>query len=139
MDATYRFRVTFRLTPAGARVEPNRFETTMAIPAPLPDGPEGSSGANGSDRPRGSDAVDWLFFRDRLWRGEVGDEPTFRTFATDRLGVTVVEVAFSELRTDEAYLDALKAGIGEDVDRFNADSVDEVLHKYFGSSIHVRG
>jgi len=80
----------------------------------------------------------WLFFRDRLWRGEIGDGPSFRTLASDRLGVEVVDVEFRELRTDEAYLDALEREIAADFDRFNADSVDEVRHKYLGSSVHVR-
>lgn len=80
----------------------------------------------------------WLFFRDRLWRGEIGDEPSFRRLASDRLGVEVVAANFRELRTDEAFLDALQSAIAADLDRFNADSVDEVLHKYLGSSVHVR-
>ena len=105
----------------------DRFETTMEIPAAEP----------------GTDG--WLFFRDRLWRGEVGDEPSFRRLAAARLGladaesVEVVAADFRELRTDEAYLDALKDAIAEDLGRFNADSVDEVLRKYLGSSVHVRG
>ncbi len=120
MNADYRFRVTFRLHPADARVDPDRFETTMAIPAVEPPDPG------------------WLLFRDRLWRGEIGDSETFRAFASDRLGVDVVAVEFAELRTDEAYLSALRAAIDEDLTRFNAASVDEVLHKYLGSSIRVR-
>ncbi|WP_418281097.1 LWR-salt protein [Halorubrum sp. DTA98] len=120
MEATYRFRVTFRLAPDDARVDPDRFEATMAIPA----SPPGDPG--------------WLLFRDRLWRGEVGDEPSMRELASDRLGVDVTAIAFSELRTDEAYLDALKRAIANDLAAFNAESVDEVLHKYLGSSIHVR-
>ncbi|GAB6879814.1 hypothetical protein JCM17823_20880 [Halorubrum gandharaense] len=128
MDAAYVFNVTFRLDPApireegdAVRVDPDTFETTMEVPAAEP-------GENG-----------WLFFRDRLWRGEVGDEPSFRRFAGDRLGVDVVAVDFRELRTDEASLNALKTAIRDDLDAFNADSVDETLHKYLGSSIHVRG
>ena len=121
MDAAYVFRVAFRLDPTAALVDPDRFETTMEIPANEP-GTEG-----------------WLFFRDRLWRGEIGDEPSVCRLATNRLGVEVVDASFRELRTDEAYLDALKRAIGEDLGRFNADSVDETLHKYLGSSVHVRG
>jgi len=68
----------------------------------------------------------------------IGDEPSFRRLASDRLGVEVVAANFRELRTDEAFLDALQSAIAADLDRFNADSVDEVLHKYLGSSVHVR-
>ena len=121
MDAAYVFRVTFRLDPDDVSVDPDRFQTTMEIPAVDP----------------GEDG--WLRFRNRLWRGEIGDEPSMRRVASDRLGVDVTEIAFSELRTDEAYLDALTRAIADDLDAFNADSADDVLHKYFGSSIHVRG
>ena len=126
MEAAYVFRVAIRLDPGDAAVEPDRFETTMELPASAP----------GTD--------DWLFFRDRLWRGEVGDDPSFRRLAEGRLGladaagVAVAEVDFRELRTDEEHLDALKAAIADDLGRFNADSVDEVLRKYLGSSVHVR-
>jgi hypothetical protein len=120
MDAAYVFAVAFRLDPDGATVDPERFETTMEVPASDP----------------GTDG--WLFFRDRLWRGEIGDEPSFRTLASDRLGVEVVDVEFRELRTDREYLDALRAAIAEDLGRFNADSVDGAMHKYLGSSVHVR-
>lgn len=127
MKAAYVFRVAVRLDPPGAAVDPDRFETTMEMPASDP----------------GTDG--WLFFRDRLWRGEIGDEPAFRRLAEERLGiadapdVAVVDADFRELRTDEASLDELKAAIAADLDRFNADSVDEVLRKYLGSSVHVRG
>jgi len=121
MNAAYVFRVEFRLDPEGATIAPDRFETTMELPANEP----------------GTDG--WLFFRDRLWRGEIGDEPSFRRLASDRLGVEVVAANFRELRTDEAFLDALQSAIAADLDRFNADSVDEVLQqKYLGSSVHVR-
>ncbi|MUW14051.1 LWR-salt protein [Halorubrum sp. CBA1125] len=120
MDAAYVFGVAFRLDPDGAAVDPERFETTMELPAADP----GEAG--------------WLFFRDRLWRGEVGDEASFRRLASERLGVEVVAASFSELRADEAYVDALRSAIAADLARFNADSVDEALHKYLGSSIHVR-
>ncbi|OYR66796.1 MULTISPECIES: LWR-salt protein [Halorubrum] len=126
MEAAYVFRVAVRLDPADAAVDPGRFETTMELPASDP-------GADG-----------WLFFRDRLWRGEVGDEPSFRRLAAERLGLAdaaSLEVAaadFRELRTDEAYRDALTDAIAADLGRFNADSVDEVLRKYLGSSVHVR-
>ncbi|TKX81174.1 LWR-salt protein [Halorubrum sp. SD626R] len=121
MDAAYVFAVAFRLDPDGTAVDPDRFEATMEIPA-------GEPGTDG-----------WLFFRDRLWRGEIGDEPSFRTLASDRLGVEVTEASFRELRTDREHLDALRSAIGDDLARFNADSVDEVVRKYLGSSVHVRG
>jgi len=120
MDAAYVFAVAFRLDPDGATADPDRFETTMEVPASDP----------------GDDG--WLFFRDRLWRGEIGDEPSFRSLASDRLGVAVTEASFSELRTDRDHLEALKAEVAADLGRFNADSVDDVLHKYLGSSVHVR-
>ncbi|WP_435075492.1 LWR-salt protein [Halorubrum sp. HHNYT27] len=120
MDAAYVFAVAFRLDPKGATADPARFETTMEIPASDP----------------GDDG--WLFFRDRLWRGQIGDEPSFLSLASERLGVAVTEASFRELRTDREHLDALRTQIAADLGRFNADSVDEVLHKYLGSSVHVR-
>ena len=120
MNAAYVFRVTFELDPDRASVSPDRFETVVEVSAPEPD-TEG-----------------WLLFRDRLWRGSVSDEPSTRAFLGDRLGVTVVKAAFRELRTDRAYLDALETAIAADLSRFEADGVDEVLHKYLGSSVHVR-
>jgi hypothetical protein len=120
MDAAYVFAVAFRLEPDGATADPDRFETTMEVPASDPGEPG------------------WLFFRDRLWRGEIGDEPSFRSLASERLGVAVTEASFGELRTDREHLDALKSEIAADLDRFNADSVDDALHKYLGSSVHVR-
>lgn len=126
MDAAYVFRVELRFDPPDAAVDPERFEVTMEVPASEP----------------GTDG--WLFFRDRLWRGEVGDGPSFRRLAASQLGVAdaagvaVAAADFRELRTDEAYLDALTDAIAADLDRFNADSVDEVLHKYLGSAVHVR-
>ncbi|TKX85935.1 hypothetical protein EXE43_11015 [Halorubrum sp. SS5] len=126
MEAAYVVRVAVRLDPPAAAVDPDRFETTMELPASEP----------------GTDG--WLFFRDRLWRGEVGDEPSFRRLAEERLGLAdapgaaIVAADFRELRTDGPYLDALKEAIADDLGRFNADSVDEVLRKYLGSSVHVR-
>lgn len=126
MDAAYVFRVEFRLTPERAAVDPERFETTVELPASEP----------------GTDG--WLRFRDRLWRGAVGDEPSFRRETAARLGIAdaagieVSAVDFRELRTDREYLEALQTAIAADLGRFNAESVDDALHKYFGSSIHVR-
>ncbi|WP_276260463.1 LWR-salt protein [Haloglomus litoreum] len=120
--AAYVFRVTFRLEPAaGVHVAPERFETTLERRAD----PPGTDG--------------WLFFRDNCWRGEANDEAHLCELASEALGVDVVSVAFRELRTDEAYLSALREAIAENLSQFNADDVDEVLHKYLGSSIHVRG
>ena len=127
MEAAYVVSVAIRLDPPDAAVDPDRFETTMEIAASEP----------------GTDG--WLFFRDRLWRGEVGDDPSFRRLAEERLGladapgVAVVDADFRELRTDDAYLDALRDAVAADLPRFNAESVDEVLRKYLGSSVHVRG
>ncbi|TQQ80931.1 hypothetical protein EGH24_07180 [Halonotius terrestris] len=120
MNASYVFRVTFRLDPSDAHVDPDTFETVLRIPAEPP-------GADG-----------WLFFQQHLWRGDVADAEHMRRVAADRLAVDVVSISFSELATDEAYLTALKTTIEADLARFNADSVDEVLHQHFGSSIHVR-
>jgi len=118
--ARYLFRVTVRLDPAsGYSAEPDRFETVLSRAA----APPGEDG--------------WLFFRDNLWRGEVGDEAHARRLAEDALGVPVESASFSELRTSEGYLDDLKAAIAEDLDAFNAETVSEVLKKYLGSSIHV--
>ncbi|WP_367176554.1 LWR-salt protein [Haloarcula rubripromontorii] len=119
--ARYVFRVEIRLEPAADRLwtDPDRFETTLY---------------RASDEP-GTDG--WLFFRDTLWRGELADEPHFRRLVEDELGCQVVSASFSELRTDEAYFDALKTKIADDLSLFNADSVSDVLNKYLGSSIRV--
>ena len=118
--AAYVFRVQFRLDPDKGRVDPNEFETVLRIPAAEP-------GAEG-----------WLFFQRTLWRGEIGDERHLRSVAEDHLGVPVEAVTFSELETDQSSLEDLKDEIAADLALFNADSVDEVLHKHLGSSIHVR-
>lgn len=119
--ARYVFAVRFHLAPAtsGVSVEPRSFETTLFRRAETP----------------GEDG--WRFFRDNLWRGELGDERFMREEATEALGVPVDSVAFRELRTDEAYLDALKAEIATDLAAFSSDTVSEALSKYLGSSIHV--
>jgi hypothetical protein len=121
-DARYVFGVRFRLQPtaSGVTVDPARFETTLYRAADPP-GEEG-----------------WRFFRDNLWRGELADPDHFREMTEEALGVAVESVDFRELRTDEAYLDDLKAAIADDLAAFNADSTSEVLSKYLGSSIHVR-
>lgn len=120
MDATYVFSVRFRLsTDASVSVEPATFETTLRRPAD----PPGDDG--------------WLFFRDNLWRGDVNDQPHARQLAEDALGVPVEAVEYRRFDTDEEYYDVLKAAIAEDLDLFKADSVSEVLTKYFGSSVEV--
>ncbi|MFB6302963.1 MAG: LWR-salt protein [Haloferacaceae archaeon] len=122
-DAAYVFRVRFRLSPDGVRLDPATFETTLERPADPP-GTEG-----------------WLFFRNYLWRGEVGDETAMREWTEARLGVPVVSISFAELRTDETHLAALRAAVAADPSTFRADDADDagaVLTKYLGSSIHVR-
>ena len=120
-SARYVFTVRFRLVPTTPDVstDPRTFETTLYREADQPGEPG------------------WLFFRDNLWRGNVGDHEHFRTLTEEALDVPVDSVSFSELRTTETYLDELKAAIADDLETFNADSVEEVLTKYLGSSIHV--
>ena len=121
MDAAYVVRVRFRLAPTEGRVsvDPATFETTVRWTAPEP----------------GSDG--WLFFRDHCWHGEFNDPAHARELLSEALGVQVEDASFSELRTDEAYRDALRAEVGANLDLFNADSTSEALSKYLGSSIHV--
>lgn len=123
MDAAYVFRVRFRLDATGVRLDPREFETVLRVPAVAPDS---------DDDPDG-----WLFFRDNLWHGKANDERHLQRLASDRLGVDVTSVTFSELETDRASLETLREAIAADLDEFNADGVDEVLHKYLGSSIRV--
>ena len=78
------------------------------------------------------------FFRDNLWRGDLGDEAHFRNLSEEALGVSVVSVSYRAFETDREYLGALEDAVADDLDRFNADSVDEVLSKYLGSSIEVQ-
>jgi len=120
MTAAYVFRVTVRLDPEDVRVDPNSFETVLRVPAVPPD-EEG-----------------WLFFQHNCWGGNANNEAHLRDRFEDALGVPVESVDFRELETDRAYLDALKHAIAEDLGRFNAESVDEVLNNHLGSSIHVR-
>ena len=120
--AEYLFRVRLRVESSDpdVRLSPNRFETTLSKAA-TPPGEDG-----------------WLFFRDNLWRGEANDERHLCEMAEESLGVTVESVEFRELRTDPGYLDAFREAIAADLSLFKSDSVDEVLKKYLGSSIHVR-
>ena len=120
MDAAYVFRVEFRLEPEGVRVDPQEFETVLRVPA-APPGEEG-----------------WLFFQHNCWGGAANNEAHLREEFEDALGVPVASVDFRELRTDRSYLKELKRAIEADPGRFNAESVDEVLHNHLGSSIHVR-
>jgi hypothetical protein len=136
VDAEYVFRATFRLEPADpdVSVDPGRFETVLRKRAADP----------------GEDG--WLFFRDNLWRGEVNDEAYLRERIEELLtgrspggerengrGIVVERVSFGELVTDEAYLSALREAIAADLGAFRADDVEEVLHKYLGSSVRVGG
>lgn len=134
MEAEYVFRVRFGLEPADpdASVEPDTFETVLRRRAATP----------------GEDG--WLFFRDKLWRGEVNDEAHLRELVEEMLagrapdgereprrGPVVESVAFRELRADEAYLDALQEAVAADLDAFRAEDVTEVVHKYLGSSLRI--
>ena len=119
MDAAYVFRVEFRLDAPSVEVDPDQFETVVRKPAAEP-GTEG-----------------WRFFEDALWRGEVSDEAHLRRLAEDWLAVPVTSVSFSELRTDEAYLDALREAIAAEREAFDGDSPRAVLHAHLGSSIRV--
>ncbi|WP_247002449.1 LWR-salt protein [Halosolutus gelatinilyticus] len=126
MEAQYVFRATLRLaSPRDAvTVDSATAETTVTLSRAAP--PPGTDG--------------WLFFRNALWRGEVGDQEYGRRLAAEWLDVpreSIESVSFRELQVDEAYFDALKAEIGADLEPFNAETVSEVLSKYLGSSIRV--
>jgi len=119
--AVYVFRVTVRLEPdePGVWADPDTFETTVYRRAD----PPGQAG--------------WLYFRDNLWHGDCADEAYMREVTEAALDAPVSNVTFRELRTTRVYLDSLKEAVSEDLTLFNAESVDEVLSKYLGSSIHV--
>ncbi|MFC7195946.1 LWR-salt protein [Halosimplex aquaticum] len=119
-NAAYVFRVTVRLEPGARGVGDAGHLRDDGVPR------GGSPGEPG-----------WLYFRDNLWRGECGDESYMREVTEDALGTTVASVSFSELRTTQGYLDDLRETIADNLDLFNASTVDEVLSKYLGSSIHV--
>ncbi|WP_433625113.1 LWR-salt protein [Halomicrococcus sp. NG-SE-24] len=121
MDARYVFAVRFRVEPAagGVSLDPEEFETRLSRTADPP-GEEG-----------------WLFFRDNLWRGEIGDERHFRELTSEALGVTVTSVEYRALRTDEEYYEALKDEIRANLPEFKDDSVAAVVSKYLGSSVEV--
>jgi len=73
MTARYVFAVEFRVPvdDPELRLDPETFETKLYRSA-APPGEEG-----------------WLFFRNNLWRGEVGDETHLRQLASEELGVDV--------------------------------------------------
>ena len=121
-SARYAFAVRFRLDAAAAadwEAAPRRIERTCYRTAP----PPGEPG--------------WLFFRDHLWRGRANHLGHLAGLVEDAFSLPVESVEFRGLRTDETYFEALKREIGADLARFNADSVSEVVNKYFGSSIQV--
>lgn len=121
MDARYVFAVRFRLEPnvSGVSLEPQEFETRLFRRAD----PPGEDG--------------WQFFRDNLWRGNIGDERHFRTLTSEALSVPVTSVEYRAFETDEEYYDALKERIADELATFKADSVSEVVSKYLGSSVEV--
>jgi hypothetical protein len=126
MEARYVFGVRIRLEPArdSIALESGSAETTVTL----------SRTAETPGTPG------WRFFRDTLWRGEVADEAYARRLGAEWIGVPeriVADVDFRELRTDEAYFDALKDEIAADLEPFKADDVTEVLSKYLGSSVRV--
>jgi len=115
--ARYVFRVTVRLDPEpGVDVDPATFDTVLSLPADPP-GTEG-----------------WLFFRNTLWRGEVGDEAHARELAAATVNVPVTAVGFSELQTEEAYFEALKTAIADVLDLFNAENTSAVLSRYLNTA-----
>ncbi|WP_265108787.1 LWR-salt protein [Halosolutus halophilus] len=126
MHGQYVFRVTLRFASPrdGVTVDSATDETTVTVAREAPEpGREG-----------------WLFFRDTLWRGEIGDDAYGRELAAEWLGLPrdrIESVSFRELQVDEAYFEALKTEIAADLDAFNAENVSEVLSKYLGSSIRV--
>ncbi|GGN08215.1 LWR-salt protein [Halarchaeum nitratireducens] len=121
MEGRYVFGVRFRLDPTrDVTVDPDEFETRLSRPAETP-GEEG-----------------WLFFRDNLWRGDLADESHFRELTAAALGgVTVLNVDYRAFEVDAAYREAFRAAIAADLDAFRADTVDEVVRKYLGSSLEV--
>lgn len=119
--AAYVFAATLRLSPEAPElaVDPPTVEVTVRQFA-APPGEEG-----------------WLFFRDHCWRGELSHPDHVACLLTESLGVPVASVAFRELRTTESYRESLRAAVADDLAAFNADDVDEALHDYLGSSVHV--
>ncbi|MFB6120357.1 MAG: LWR-salt protein [Halobacteriaceae archaeon] len=121
MTARYVFAVEFRLDPTrDVTVSPDTFETRLYRPADPPEEPG------------------WLFFRDNLWRGEVGDPGHVRDLATETLGVDVVSVEYRAFETDRESYEALQDAIADNLALFEADDVPEVISKYLGSSVEIQ-
>lgn len=120
MNARYTFAVTIHLDPDTVEIDPDVFDTTLTRRAP----PPGDDG--------------WLFFRDNLWRGDVTDKPHLRSETETALGVTVLDIEFTAFVTDEAYWTAFRDAIADDLGQFRADTVDDVVTKYLGSSVERR-
>ncbi len=120
--AEYVFAVDIQLSPADpdVRLEPTSIETTLFKRADTP-GTEG-----------------WLFFRDNLWRGDVNEPDHLRALAEETLDVPVRSIEFREFRTDEAYYEAFRTEIADNLELFNAENAADVVTKYLGSRIHVR-
>ncbi|WP_256545787.1 LWR-salt protein [Halobellus inordinatus] len=120
MHAAYVFRVEARFeTAPGVSVTPETVETVVEVAADPPG--EGK----------------WLFFRDVLWRGEVGDEGHARDLAESWLSVPADRVSFSELKLDQEYREALEAEIASNPEPFDGDPPRDVLHRHLGSSIRT--
>jgi len=118
--AAYRFAVTFRLGPGEVDVDPDTFETTLYRPAAEP----GEGG--------------WLFFRDYLWRGEISDPDHLRAWASEALGVDVIDIEFRAFECTETELEELRETIGAELATFRAESVQEAVANYFGSALEVQ-
>ncbi|MXV64467.1 LWR-salt protein [Natronorubrum sp. JWXQ-INN-674] len=123
MEAQYVFTADVRLEPdqPSVRLEPSSAEATVTVFREAPE--PGSEG--------------WLFFRDTLWRGELGDPEYGCQLAAEWLGEPVESASFRELQVDQEYFAAFKDAIADDLEAFNAENVSEVLSKYLGSSIRV--
>jgi hypothetical protein len=118
--STYVFRVRFTLdTRVDVRTDPREFETVVTREAPAPDDEA------------------WPLFESWLWHGELTDERHFRREVESWLNVPVASASFSELRVTPSEREALEAAVEADLDRFDADSVREVLHRHLGSSLRV--
>ncbi len=116
----YVFSIWFGLDPErDVRVNPTTFETTAYREAD----PPGDAG--------------WLFFRDNLWRGELNSPEHFRELTEEALGVSIERIEYRRFEASPEEYAALKEAIAAALGEFNADSTDEVLSKYFGSSIEV--
>lgn len=120
-SAEYVFGIVVRVESddPDVHIAPETFETTLYKRASEPGG-EG-----------------WLFFRNVLWRGEVNAPDVVRRLATEALGVPVESVEFRELRSERAYYESLHEEISANLDLFNAETVEETITKYLGSSIRI--